>query len=276
MSDLATELAKQQAHALNGLGQTAPVVKMSRSATQGKLVAALIEAKKKFTTVAKTKTAKVQTKTGGEYQYQYADLADITNMCDPPLLENGLVVFQDPKIDYGREGTYVTVVSELRHTSDEWRSVEVCLICLNTTAQGIGSAITYARRYGIGPLLGIVTEKDDDGQVADARPQHRPEPASSGTANGKRTADLKAKLSARAARETEQSPPPEPPPHNPQTGEVVEPEGGPVVPFGKNQGTPIAKLTDQQLKWYLGRAEAKKESGWVDTLNAEISRRAKT
>lgn len=278
MSDLATELAKQQAHALNGLGQTAPVVKMSRSATQGKLVAALIEAKKKFTTVAKTKTAKVQTKTGGEYQYQYADLADIATMCDPPLLENGLVVFQDPTIEYERDATYVTVVSELRHVSDEWRSIEVCLICLNTTAQGIGSAITYARRYGIGPLLGIVTEKDDDGQVADARPQHRP--AQPEAANGKRTADLKAKLSAKAAREAEQSPPSEPSPHNPQTGEVVEPENGPEVPAGQHAGTPISELSDKQLAGYLklategnGKSPLSRPQ-WRAAVEAEISRRA--
>lgn len=245
--------------------QTQPVVKMARSATQGKLVAALIEAKKKFTTVAKTKTAKVQTKTGGEYQYQYADLADIVTMCDPPLLESGLVIFQEPTIEYGKE-TYVNVVSELRHVSDEWRSVEVRLICLNTTAQGIGSAITYARRYGIGPLLGIVTEKDDDGQVADARPQARAEQP----ATGKRTADLKAKLAAKTAR----AEPEAPPPHDPQTGEVAEPASGPVIPFGKNRGTPISTLSDSQLSWYVDRAREKNETEWLATLEDEVSRRS--
>jgi hypothetical protein len=147
-----------------------PTVVRRQSKTQGKLVLALARAKKKFTAVAKTKEAKVPTKNGGEYRYQYADLADIVNMSDPPLLDEELVVFQDPKVEQRKDGWFVTVTSELRHSSDEWRSVEVMLPCLNPSAQGIGSTITYARRYGIGPLLGIVTEKDDDAQVADAAP----------------------------------------------------------------------------------------------------------
>lgn len=249
-----------------------PEVKMRRSATQGKLVAALIEAKKKFTAVPKTKTATVPTKSGGQYQYQYADLADITTMCDPPLLENGLVVFQDPTIEYVKgEAAYVTVVSELRHVSDEWRSVEVRLICLNTTAQGVGSAITYARRYGIGPLLGIVTEKDDDGQVADAKPHRQEAPA---PAPAKRTDALRAKLSAKTAANKDETPP-----HNPKTGEVAEP----VVPFGRNQGTPLSQLNNRQLEAYVDIAHEKIASGdpkykaqqeaWLMELEAEAERR---
>jgi hypothetical protein len=44
--------------------------------------------------------------------------------------------------------------------------------------QGMGSAVTYARRYTLGATLGIVTEDDDDGNAASApRPQPAKQPA---------------------------------------------------------------------------------------------------
>ena len=43
-------------------------------------------------------------------------------------------------------------------------------------AQAVGSAISYARRYAISCMLGIVTE-DDDGHAAGPAPGHRPQAA---------------------------------------------------------------------------------------------------
>jgi hypothetical protein len=178
-----------------------PAVVRHQSKTQGKLVLALARAKQRFVAVAKTKEAKVPTKNGGEYRYQYADLADIVNMCDPPLLENELVVFQEPKVEQRKDGWFVTVTSELRHSSDEWRSVEVMLPCLNPSAQGIGSTITYARRYGIGPLLGIVTEKDDDAQVSDAAPARGYHPSAHQETPEEKRARWEAEKARRAAEQ---------------------------------------------------------------------------
>lgn len=39
--------------------------------------------------------------------------------------------------------------------------------------QGVGSAITYARRYALGCMTGVVTEEDDDGNAA-SQPQAAP------------------------------------------------------------------------------------------------------
>ncbi|MEM7039349.1 MAG: ERF family protein, partial [Bacteroidota bacterium] len=36
--------------------------------------------------------------------------------------------------------------------------------------QGMGSAITYARRYALGPILGLATEQDDDANSASPKP----------------------------------------------------------------------------------------------------------
>lgn len=44
-----------------------------------------------------------------------------------------------------------------------------------STPQGMGSAYTYGRRYGLAALLGIVADEDDDGNAASA-PAKAPEP----------------------------------------------------------------------------------------------------
>jgi hypothetical protein len=64
-------------------------------------------------------------------------------------------------------------------------------------------------------------------------------------------------------------------------------DGGDIVPFGKNKGTPIGKLDDKQLAWYIGAAEKAvadptkekwraKEQRWLDALLGEQSRRKPT
>jgi hypothetical protein len=41
----------------------------------------------------------------------------------------------------------------------------------------MGSAITYARRYGLSALLGLATEEDDDANTAASpKPEHKPKP----------------------------------------------------------------------------------------------------
>lgn len=56
------------------------------------------------------------------------------------------------------------------------------------TAQGLGSSITYLKRYDIGTSLGVVSEGDDDGSAASAKaaaiashPASRPSPLKSVT-----------------------------------------------------------------------------------------------
>lgn len=97
------------------------------------------------------------------FKSKYAPLSDILNDVRPILAKNGLSVIQTP----GGDGVNVIVTTLLVHESGEWiESDPLVLKADKATAQGAGSAITYARRYALSALLGISSEDDDDGNGA--------------------------------------------------------------------------------------------------------------
>ena len=127
------------------------------------LAGALLAAQKEFTPVRKSKKGSIELKNGGRYEYNYADLEGVLRMVFPVLHDNGLVLTQFPIVtDDGKGG----LATQLIHKSGQWIRATMGLTVTQTTAQGMGSAISYARRYSIGAVLGIVTTTDDDGAVA--------------------------------------------------------------------------------------------------------------
>lgn len=120
----------------------------------GKLAAALAKAQLAFAPVKRDKKVVVKTKTGGQYEFSYAPLDSILEAVRKPLSDNGLVVVQ--LLDDG------DLVTMLLHDSGERLSGSMALP-QTTDIQGLGSAITYLRRYAIQALLGIAAEEDDDG-----------------------------------------------------------------------------------------------------------------
>lgn len=152
---------------------------MDRSDTIGALSAALAKAQATFAPVQKTKTAKIPTKSGSSYSYRYADLGDVWAMCRQPLADNGLSVVQAP--ENGGDGS-IGIVTMLCHDSGEWVSSFLSIRANDTTAQAIGAAITYLRRYGLCAMLGIVSDDDVDAQheqeqQADRKPASAVPPA---------------------------------------------------------------------------------------------------
>lgn len=122
---------------------------------QPKIATALAEFQKELPTVNKDKTAKM-----GTYSYTYTDLATLTHTVIPLLVKHGLTFTSAPRAtDTGYE-----LVGTLLHTSGE--KLEGALPIYGRQPQEIGSAITYARRYLLGAMTGVVTEDDDDGQRA--------------------------------------------------------------------------------------------------------------
>jgi hypothetical protein len=93
------------------------------------------------------------------YKSTYADLASIIEAIREPLATNGLAFSQFPS---GQNG----LTTILMHESGEY--IEETMICtpVDSKPQSLGSAITYARRYALGAVLGISTEEDDDGNQA--------------------------------------------------------------------------------------------------------------
>lgn len=95
----------------------------------------------------------------GKFSYKYAPLDEILNLVRPLLSENGLSIIQAPMSSEGN----VSVSTILLHDSGEYIELEPITLKMDKiTAQGAGSAITYARRYALSAVLGIASEDDDD------------------------------------------------------------------------------------------------------------------
>ncbi len=101
------------------------------------------------------------------FKSKYADLASVWEACRVPLSSNGLAVSQwieesDPE--------HVRVTTRLDHSSGEWLASTMNVLMTKPDAQGMGSAITYARRYALAAAVGVAPE-DDDAESAVGRPQ---------------------------------------------------------------------------------------------------------
>jgi hypothetical protein len=112
------------------------------------------------------------------FHARYAALSSVWDACREALSENGLAVIQLP----GQNGEGLFVDSILSHSSGEWISSRLHVKAGKTDkdgnfrelsdSQAVGSAITYARRYGLQALVGIAP-MDDDGEAAMGRQQSR-------------------------------------------------------------------------------------------------------
>lgn len=95
------------------------------------------------------------------FKSKYADLTSVWNACRDALNKNGLSIVQGPQWGSGE-----CLETTLIHSSGEWISTLCPLINKKEDMQGLGSAISYARRYSIAAICGVVTE-DDDANTAD-------------------------------------------------------------------------------------------------------------
>jgi hypothetical protein len=108
--------------------------------------------------------------TNPAFKSKYADLSEVWDACREPLGKHGLSVAQLPAAsDDGK----LHLKTRLLHTSGQWLESEIVMPLSKQDPQGYGSALTYARRYGLAAMVGIVQE-DDDGNAATA--QSRPAP----------------------------------------------------------------------------------------------------
>lgn len=101
------------------------------------------------------------------FKSKYADLATIMLASQPVLTKHGLAVVQLPDNLEGRPA----LTTILMHSSGQSVQATVPLILTKEDPQGVGSAITYARRYGYAAALQIVIDEDDDGNRASAPSQ---------------------------------------------------------------------------------------------------------
>jgi hypothetical protein len=97
------------------------------------------------------------------FRSKYADLGNVMDACMPALNKNGIAVVQTMRDE--------TVVTMLIHESGETLECPVPLLVGKRDMQGLGSAITYARRYGLMAMAGIAPEDDDGNAAAAAGPK---------------------------------------------------------------------------------------------------------
>jgi hypothetical protein len=96
------------------------------------------------------------------FKNRYASLDAILDAARPVLHKHGLALSQEPIFDDGKAG----VVTRIIHSGGESRESTLLLPLRDQSAQGVGSALTYARRYAVSSVLGIAADDDDDGQQA--------------------------------------------------------------------------------------------------------------
>lgn len=94
------------------------------------------------------------------YKSKYADLPSVWAVSREILCKYGLSLIQFPSVNAGNH----CLVSRLMHSSGQWMQSSVDLLLTKNDIQGLGSAITYMRRYSMTSILGIIQD-DDDGQA---------------------------------------------------------------------------------------------------------------
>ena len=108
----------------------------------------------------------IKDSTNPAFRSRYADLASVMDACLPALNANGVAVYQ-PTID-DDTGRFVETI--LAHESGETIRCRVPLIVQKNDMQGYGSAVIYARCYGLMCMAGIAPEDDDGNAAAKAAP----------------------------------------------------------------------------------------------------------
>lgn len=97
----------------------------------------------------------------GSYSYKYAGMTTIWNHLKPLLKQEELTVIQTPTSgENGIVGDFLQTT--IYHASGEYITDKMRLVITRDDPQGFGSAITYARRYALTAMLGIVTDDDND------------------------------------------------------------------------------------------------------------------
>jgi len=137
---------------------------MKKSETIGELAKALSTAQGAFPVITKDMTARVTSKrTGQSFEYDYVDLAAIVKATKQALAANNIAVVQSAEVF----DSHFQVTTLLLHSSGEWVESDGPPMPLFEQPQEMGSAWSYARRYGVIAAVFVApAEEDDDAQAA--------------------------------------------------------------------------------------------------------------
>tara|TARA_R100001510_G_C7568520_1_gene145835 strand:+ start:325 stop:780 length:456 start_codon:yes stop_codon:yes gene_type:complete len=100
--------------------------------------------------------------TNPHFRSRYVTLEGCIEAVTQPLANNGFFLSQQVKSN--ELGSYVTTKIYHQDYADWLIESTVPLVLAKNDMQGLGSAVTYARRYGIMSLLNLPSEDDDANQ----------------------------------------------------------------------------------------------------------------
>lgn len=137
---------------------------MDKSEDISKLAAALVSIQSEVT-VAKKEDY------NPHFKSKFAGLGAVVEAAKPVLKKYAVAVVQSPVVtSEGQVGLRTTLL----HSSGQYISTVVSSPLQKQDPQGVGSAITYLRRYCLAAALGIVADEDDDAESAVSRPTANP------------------------------------------------------------------------------------------------------
>jgi hypothetical protein len=100
------------------------------------------------------------------FKSKYADLAAAADAARPAFAAAGVAIIQAPTT----KGHLVRITTLFAHGSGQWIRSTLGMKPTKTDPQGVGAAITYARRYSLLAMTGLAPEEDDDANRASKRP----------------------------------------------------------------------------------------------------------
>ena len=127
------------------------------------IFSALLKAQEGFTAIIKKST-------NPAFKSKYANLEAVLDAITPALNANGLFLTQETS----RVDNMIEVKTIVFNAAGEkFEGGVTCLPIVKNDAQGVGGAITYARRYSLKTMFAL-SEDDDDGNAASQRPGKAP------------------------------------------------------------------------------------------------------
>jgi len=131
---------------------------------------------------------------------RYATLGAVIDAIKPAANKNGLVITQHiMAVPQDRFPGMTAVVTRVTH-AETGASVEdnQTIPLPKQDPQGLGSAITYARRYGLKAMFGLSEEDDDGNSASMSRPSAPPPPKIDPPAEPAKVADVQQRIAEKA------------------------------------------------------------------------------
>lgn len=119
----------------------------------------------------------VKGRTNPHFRSTYADLASYIEASRDALAAQGLAISQGCEA----QGAAVRITTLLLHKSGEWLESTLELPATKEDPQGIGSAISYGRRYALAAMLNMGAEDDDGNRASERAPVQRNPSAAAGS-----------------------------------------------------------------------------------------------